>query len=151
MTEEIFTKEKLAELLLGDLKNELTHLHFYLQSASLVQGLHAKEYKEFFTKEANKELVHVQQFYDLMIGLDIDVTNTPYFDKLPKLTNVLDILKHALTLEQEVVSNYSTRMHQAESMKTVDGDWVHIFMENQIQESRVDVDELRQIIRGIDN
>ena len=147
----MITQEELYSLLVGDLRNELTHLHFYLQSAATVQGLHAKEYKEFLTKEASKELHHVQQFYDLLIGLNIEITNIPYYEKLPKLNNPSDIIKHALTLEEEVVSNYCQRMHQAESLETVDGDWISIFLENQIQDSRTDVDELKQILRGIQN
>ena len=38
--------QNLIDLLKSDLRNECTHLMFYLQSASLVQGLHSKEYKE---------------------------------------------------------------------------------------------------------
>lgn len=144
-------QKELYLLLVNDLRNELTHLHFYLQSASLVQGLHSKEYKEFFTQEANKELKHVQQFCDLLVGLNIEITNIPYFEKLPKLNNPADIIKHALTLEEEVVSNYCQRMHQAENLSTTDGDWISIFLENQIQDSRTDVDELKQILRGIQN
>ncbi|MEI7487645.1 MAG: ferritin-like domain-containing protein [Chryseobacterium sp.] len=145
------TKEELYALLVSDLRNELTHLHFYLQSAALVQGLHSKEYKEHFLEESSKELKHVSQFSDLLIGLGLEITNMPYYEKLPKLNNPVDILKQALTLEEEVVSNYTTRMHQAESLKTVDGDWIHIFLEKQIEESRLDVDELKQIIRGINS
>lgn len=120
-----------------------------MQSASLVQGLHAKEYKEFFLEEANKELKHVSQFYDLLIGLNIEIVNVPYYEKIIKFNNVEEILKHALIIEEEVVSNYCTRMRQAESLNTTNGDWISIFMENQIQDSRLDVDELKQIIRGI--
>ena len=145
------TKEELYALLVSDLRNELTHLHFYLQSAALVQGLHSKEYKEHFLEESSKELKHVSQFSDLLIGLGLEITNIPYYEKLPKLNNPVDILKQALTLEEEVVSNYTTRMHQAEGLKTVDGDWIHIFMEKQIEESRLDVDELKQIIRGVNS
>jgi len=144
-------QEQLYSLLVSDLRNELTHLNFYLQSASLVQGLHAKEYKEFFTEEAKKELKHVQQFYDLLIGLNIEITHVPFYEKLPKLNNPADIVKHALTLEEEVVSNYCERMHQAEALVNTDGDWISIFLESQIQDSRTDVDELKQILRGIQN
>jgi hypothetical protein len=41
-------------------------------------------------------------------------------------------------------------MRQAESIDSVDGDWIHIFLEKQIENSRTDIDELRQIIRGIE-
>lgn len=143
------TINELIVNLQNDLRNELTHLHFYLQSAALVQGLHAKEYKEYFLEEAAKEMKHVSEFSDMLIGLNADITNQPNFEKLPFLKNVRHIVEHALTLEEEVVSNYSTRIHEAESLGTVDGDWVHIFLEKQIEDSRHDVDELKQIVRGL--
>lgn len=143
------TREELCQLLRDDLRNELTHMTFYLQSAALVEGLHAKEYKEFLLKEAAKEMNHVSEFSDMIVGLGEDIPNTPFYEKLPFLRNPQHILEHALTLEMEVVSNYCTRMHQAESLSTVDGDWVHIFLEKQIEESRHDVDELNQILRGV--
>lgn len=146
------THEEMIEILHNDLRNELTHMHFYLQSAALVQGLHAKEYKEHLFAEAGKEMKHVSEFSDLLVGLGADckITNEPFLEKLPKLKNPIDIVKHALTLEEEVVSNYCLRMKQAESMGTVDGDWIHIFMEKQVEDSRTDIDELKQIIRGIE-
>ena len=82
------TKEELYALLVSDLRNELTHLHFYLQSAALVQGLHSKEYKEHFLEESSKELKHVSQFSDLLIGLGLEITNMPYYEKLPKYTDI---------------------------------------------------------------
>ncbi len=143
------TIEELIEKLKKDLHNEWTHMTFYLQSASLVQGLHAKEYKEFLLEEASKEMGHVSEFSDMLVGLGSDTTNSPNQEKLPFLHNPKDILEHALALEEEVVSNYCQRMHEAESLGSVDGDWVHIFLEKQIEDSRKDVDELKQIIRGI--
>ena len=141
--------EHLIKSLKADLRNECTHLMFYLQSASLVQGLHAKEYKEHFTKEAAKELNHVQQFADLIIGLGgIDLEFVPYYEKIKISYNPIEILKNALALEEEVVQNYCERMREAESLSSTDGDWVHIFLEKQIEESRIDVDEIKQILRG---
>jgi len=149
---EIKDISSMYEILEGDLRNELTHMHFYLQSASLVQGLHAKEYKDHLLEESAKEMKHVSEFYDMMIGIGAQnhITNRPYQDKLPKLNNPKDILRHALGLEEEVVSNYCKRIKQVESLQCVDGAWLHIFMEKQVEASRVDVDELRQIIKGIE-
>lgn len=144
--------QKLIQDLNNDLKNEWTHLAFYLHSASLVTGLHCHEYKELLLKEAAKELEHVSQFSDLLIGLGLpstQLTKEPYQDKVLSLTNPKDILEHALALEEEVVKNYCERMHEAEACGCTDGDWAHIFLENQIQESREDVDHLKQILRGI--
>ena len=144
--------EDLMENLNNDLRNEWTHLTFYLHSASLVQGLHATEYKELLLKEANKELLHVGQFSDMLIGLGVSPMNlskSPFLEKVPSLTDPKAILAHALQLEEEVVANYCRRMHEAEACGGTDGDWVHIFLENQIQDSREDVDHLKQILRGM--
>jgi len=146
------TLENLIENLNNDLRNEWTHLTFYLHSAALVQGLHATEYKELLLEEANKELKHVSQFNDVLIGLGVSPMNLskePFIDKVPSLTNPKEILAHALKLEEEVVANYCVRMHEAEACGCTDGDWVHIFLEGQIQDSREDVDHLKQILRGI--
>lgn len=144
--------ETLIENLNNDLRNEWTHLTFYLHSAALVQGLHATEYKELLLEEANKELKHVGQFSDMLIGLGLPtykLSKEPYYYKVPSFTAPKDILVHALKLEEEVVANYCQRMHEAEACGCTDGDWVHIFLENQIQDSREDVDHLKQILRGI--
>jgi bacterioferritin (cytochrome b1) len=136
----------------NDLRNEWTHLTFYLHSAALVQGLHATEYKELLQKEANKELLHVGQFSDMLIGLGVsphELAKEPHYDKVPSLTEPKAILAHALKLEEEVVRNYCQRMHEAEACGCTDGDWVHIFLEAQIQDSREDVDHLKQILRGL--
>ena len=144
--------QNLIDLLKSDLRNECTHLMFYLQSASLVQGLHSKEYKEHFLSESQKEIKHVQQFADLIIGLNGEgLEFKPYYEKMPITNSTIDILRQALCLEEEVVSNYCERMHQAEELNSTDGDWVHIFLEKQIEDSRMDVDELKQIIRGYDS
>lgn len=140
--------QEMIELLRNDLRNEWTHLTFYLYSAGLVQGLHAHEYKELLLEEAKKEMEHISEFSDLIIGLNGLSTNQPYAEKIPTLFNPIDIMKHAILLEQEVVENYCKRMKQAEEMNSTDGDWIHIFLEKQIEDSRKDVDHIKQILRG---
>ena len=54
------TINELIVNLQNDLRNELTHLHFYLQSAALVQGLHAKDIKDILTK-LNSRLDTIEQ------------------------------------------------------------------------------------------
>lgn len=145
---------EMIELLKNDLRNEWTHLTFYLHSAGIVTGLHCHEYKELFLEEAKKEMDHVAEFSDLIVGLGGVPTNQPYMEKIPnysedsRLTDPVFILSQALKLEEEVVTNYCARMKQAEEMCTVDGDWIHIFLEKQVEESRKDVDHLKQILRG---
>src|SRR5688572_11996392 len=64
--EKEMTNEQLVALLQDDLKNERMHCLFYQQAASLVEGLHREEYRELFLKEAQSELVHVDEFSNLI-------------------------------------------------------------------------------------
>lgn len=137
----------MIEALYGDLKNEWKHLRFYLFHASNVQGLHCEEFKELFLKEAMGEMTHVTQFNDLIIGLG--GTPTPESNHFPLMTDIKEIMQYAMLMEEEVVSNYVRRMADAHELGGVDGQWIEIFLEGQIQDSREDVDHFKQIVRGL--
>lgn len=146
-------KEKMIELLNSDLKNEWKHLRFYLYHASAVIGLHSEEYKELLLKEAAGEMSHVSEFSDLIIGLG--GTATAESNDFPFFTEPKDIILYALEMEEEVVANYVKRIKDASELSlsledgdAVDGQWIEIFLEGQIQKSREDVDRYRQILRG---
>jgi ferritin len=135
----------------SDLKNEWRHMCYYLYAASAATGLHAHEYKEFFLEQAKSEMGHVTQFSDLIIGLG----GTATVECLPfaKYTDVRDLLCYAAVLEAEVVSNYTKRI--AELADIVEDapaiaahkKWLEIFLEEQIKDSREDLDHLRQIMK----
>ncbi len=135
----------MLEILNGDLRNEWKHLRFYLFHASAVTGLHATEYKEFFLEEAAGEMVHVTQFSDLITGLG--GTATDKSNDFLKFKKPKEILEYAYEMEKEVVSNYSERIKHAQILGGVDGQWLEIFLETQIQKSREDVDHYKQIIQ----
>lgn len=139
-------KQQIIDLLNNDLKNEWKHLRFYLYHASAVTGLHCAEYKELFLKEAAGEMVHVTAFSDMIRGLGGEATSeSNYF---PFLSKPEDIIRYAITMEEEVVSNYVQRMADALELGGTDGQWLEIFLEGQIQDSREDVDHFKQIARG---
>ena len=52
-------------------------------------------------------------------------------------------------MESLVVSNYALRIKEAADIGGVDGQWLEIFLEKQIEHSREDVDHFKQILRGI--
>lgn len=138
-------KQQIIEILNTDLKNEWKHLRFYLYHASAVTGLHCAEYKELFLKEAAGEMAHVTEFSDMIIGLGGIATSES--NVFPKLINPHDIISYALEMEKEVVENYVQRMQDAKTLEdVVDGQWLEIFLEGQIQASREDVDHFRQIL-----
>lgn len=152
MNEEVISmdRQKFFELLAQDLANEWTHLRFYLYHASAVTGLHRHEYKELFMKEAQSEMLHVQQFSDFMRGLSA----VPHADakKIPSLSDPKEIIAEALRMEQEVVDNYAQRIQDAQfvtNLTASERQWIEIFFEGQIEHSRADVDEFRQILLGL--
>lgn len=138
--------KEMIDLLNGDLRNEWKHLKFYLANASTLQGLHAHEYKEIFLEAAASEMKHVQAFQDLIVGLG----GTPTTDANPfkVFNNVNDALSYALDMEDEVVRNYVQRQKDAGELAEVDmvnGGWIDVFLDGQIQDSREDADHMRQL------
>ena len=140
-------KQQMIELLNNDLKNEWKHLRFYLYHASAVVGLHCEEYKELFLKEAAGEMLHITAFSDAIIGLDGVATHEA--NDFARFTCPKDILQYAFEMEKEVVDNYTRRMKDADELGGADGQWLEIFLEGQIQDSREDVDHFRQMLRGL--
>lgn len=139
--------EEMINLLNADLKNEWKHLRFYLYHASAVVGLHCEEYKELFLKEAAGEMTHITAFSDVIVGLGGTATHES--NDFPLFEKPEEIINYALEMEEEVVKNYVERIKHAEQMENVvDGQWLEIFLESQIQDSREDVDHFRQIAKG---
>ena len=140
-------KTELIDLLNADLKNEWMHLRFYLHHASMATGLHAHEYKEMLLEHASSEMKHVTEFSDLIIGLGglptVDSNDFPIYSS-PK-----EIIEYAVYMESLVVSNYAQRIKDAQILGGVDGQWLEIFLEKQLEHSRVDVDHFKQILRGL--
>lgn len=146
----MISKEKMIELLNGDLKNEWKHLRFYLYHASAVTGLHCAEYKELFLKEAASEMAHVTEFSDVIRGMGGIATDES--NEFQKFSKPEDIMLAAIKMEEEVVANYVQRMRQAEMLSgiegnVIDGRWLEIFLEGQLQASREDLDHFRQMLR----
>lgn len=147
---------RIAELvanLNADLKNEWKHLCFYLHHASAITGLHAHEYKEFLLEQAGSEMKHVQQFSDLLFGLG--ETPTVDVNEFPKLTNAKSILEYAAAMEEDVVKNYTARIAElstlvlASTNEAADAKWIEIFLEEQLKDSREDLDHIMRILSGL--
>jgi bacterioferritin len=139
------TTQEMIDLLNADLSNELKHMLFYLHHASLIRGLHREELREFLMEEAASEMKHVQIFQDLIIGLGGVPDMKP--NSFDTFSDPEMILRYAMQMEDEVVSNYAQRMDQAATLESLaDAKWVEIFLEDQILHSRADADNLRQMI-----
>jgi bacterioferritin (cytochrome b1) len=140
--------ETLVENLKEDLKNERKHMLFYLTNASTITGLNRIEIKEFLLEEAASEMKHVEQFQNLILGLDgkIDDFSHNQFDIFEDPYKILD---YALKMEIEVIYNYSRRIKEAQELKDHNGLWVEIFLESQIANSREDADQIKQMLKTI--
>ena len=97
-------KEELVCLLNEDLKNEYTHMHFYLQLSFLVEGINRAEIAEWLVEHAKSEFKHIQQFAKMIVGLG----GTPMTEHhcFPSFTCPFEIFEYAQQLEQQVVTNY---------------------------------------------
>jgi len=142
----------IVALLNNDLKNEWKHFKFYLYHASAITGLHAHEYKEFLLEQAASEMKHVSQFSDMLTGLG--TIPTVEGNEFPLLTDARAILEYALDMEVEVVENYTKRIAQLDEIKnspetSAHKKWIEIFLEKQIEDSRQDLDHIRQILKGV--
>lgn len=144
---------EIVTLLNDDLKNEWKHMQFYLHHASAITGLHAHEYKEFLLEQAASEMKHVQQFSDLLFGMG--VTPTTEINEFAKFKSAKSILEFAAAMEEDVVKNYVQRISQLStiafqsSAEVADAKWIEIFLEEQIKDSREDLDHLNRILAGL--
>lgn len=140
--------ETIIENLKEDLKNERKHMLFYLTNASTVTGLNRIEIKEFLLKEATSEMKHVEEFQDLILGLGGDIKNFShnFFDVFE---NPKDIIKYAYNMEMEVIHNYIKRIKETQELDDHNSLWIEIFLEKQIEHSREDADNMKQMLRNL--
>lgn len=144
------TLSEFVTLINEDLQNEWTHLQFYLYHASAVTGLHAEEYKEFFTEAAKSELNHVQQFLDCLHGFNF-VQPCAGGHPFPTYTRVEDILIEAHTMERQVVVTYANRIEQLKSLDDkVAAAYLEVFYEDQLQDSYEDARHIQRILADVD-
>jgi bacterioferritin (cytochrome b1) len=138
--------EEIIKLVNADLKNERKHLHFYQNAAVMVGSLHRQELREFFEEEAASELVHVNQFSELVVHLggnpEAGINDYP-----TDLSNPIALLEYAIQMEEEVANNYRLRLVQTHEMETADIAYAHVFYEEQIADSWKTAKELRQLLR----
>lgn len=142
------TKEDLILHLNGDLVNEYTHMHFYLQSSFLVEGTYRHEVSEWLAEHAESEFKHIQEFAKVIVGLG----GKPFthHHAFPSLTDPHDIFSYAQELEREVVTNYVHRMEEvvgSNELDCCDAKYVELFLEDQLLDSRSDLDEIAQFLK----
>ena len=137
-------KAFLIEKLREDLAREMTHMTFYLKNSATLKGLHRQEIRELFLEEAASEMKHVQEFQDLIIGLGGKIDDVKVRDQdIFLYDDPQAAVKYAWMMENEVVTKYTERIKQAEELGGPDGQYVEIFLEDQLAHSRADADNLK--------
>lgn len=146
----------------NDFRREIGHMMFYLKASNEIEGLHKLEYSEFFKNKSNEERDHVSQWSAMILGLkniDTGIDYTPIYHDyvLPfmttnKIYKIHDAIVGAIALEENVVENYVLRLNQIEDLekhqKTTDVVRIRLFIEEQILDSRGDLDLLNEIKNG---
>lgn len=151
--------EELVDLLIKDLANEYAHMHFYIQASTNIRGLHRQEISEYFATQAKSEMAHVEEFRRVIQGLitrrKLDKTVPNFVAEFKQnLTCPKALLRAALEMEDDVVSNYVKRHAQAELLTengledSIDGTYVALFLEDQILDSRGDADNIREMLES---
>lgn len=127
-------KNELIEMLKQDLRNEVLHMNFYLLNSTTVTGLHREEISEFLFEQAQDEMNHVRDFANMIQYLG----GTPNIND-PELVSTFhnpdDILNVASSLEKVVAENYNQRLIDTDSKENADVTAVHLFYEDQLQDS----------------
>lgn len=146
-------KQQLIDKLNSDLVNEYTHMHFYLHSSFLVEGTYRHEVAEWLVEHAESEFKHIQEFAKVIVGLGgMPVGSLPAFcyKSFPDSTDPHEIFLYAQQLEAEVVMNYVHRMEEivvSKELDSCDAKYVELFLEDQILDSRGDLDEIKQFLK----
>jgi len=136
------------ELINNDLQNEWTHLKFYLYHSAAITGMHATEYREFFTDAAKGEMLHVQAFLDRLYGLNYP-NPTQSSASFSTFSNAEDAITHAIELEMHVVENYTKRLQQLDQLSAafpVTARYLTVFYEDQLKDSYEDAERMRRIM-----
>jgi bacterioferritin len=140
-------KQEIIEKLNYDLMNEYKHMLFYLSNSVQIRGLHVPEIREYFEEQAKEEMEHVKQFSDLIRGLDGIPFSGPHAS-IQCSSDLYHALNNAISMEQEALDRYVVRMSEVvgSSLSATDKAWIEIFLEKQIEDTRQDVDKMKQYL-----
>lgn len=138
------TTNKVIEILNDDLCQEYKHMLFYLHAANTVKGMERLYLADLFKKHAAGEMEHVMAFAHKINGyggFPVSGLNTALFES-QQLTGA-ELLSYALLMEREVVANYHQQHKAFQDYADIS---LLVFMEDQIEDSQRDIDELVQLL-----
>lgn len=142
---------ELINLLNEDLKREYQHMLFYTHAANTLVGLERLYFADKLKEHAKSEMNHVFQFAQKIKANGVHPVsglNVPEFSEISGCAK--DIIYDAIKLEEQVIINYHERHKQASELYAQTGKHYDliVFLEEQIEHSQGDVDELKLISAG---
>jgi bacterioferritin (cytochrome b1) len=145
------TQQDIIDALNGDIVNEYQHMLFYMHAASVLSGLERLYLGEFFRKQAESEMGHVLQFAHKIRALGGVPAGARSYDWSTLGNTAKSLLTYAANMEEEVVANYHRRLKQFEALEEKTGKFhdLVMFVEEQIEDSQNDLDEMYQLLRGM--
>lgn len=142
------TLDQIIELLNQDLRNEYKHFRFYLNASFVLKGFDRLHFGKWLEDQATEELAHIKLFANKIVALG-GKPAIQHNDFQSDLTDSTAILKYAIAMEQEVVTNYHVRLKQTHELYEVTGQHYDIVLmyEEQIEDSQKDIDEMLRFLR----
>lgn len=106
--------QKLIDGLNVDLSYEYAAMIQYIYNASAVTGLSRLILKPYFEAEARDEIIHAQYLSEKIVNLG----GTPKVQPAPvkQLTNIREMIQHALNEEVATIERYKTRAIEADEV-----------------------------------
>lgn len=147
--------KQLIDLLNEDLKREYQHMLFYTHAANMLVGLERLYLADKLKEHAASEMQHVFQFAQKIRangGIPVSGMSAESFCDVNLLEGKAKaIIGQALAIETEVVVNYHERHKQASALNAATGNHYDlvVFLEEQIEHSQGDIDELNLIALGL--
>src|SRR5262245_53642284 len=136
-------KNKLIELLNGDLANEYQAVIMYTTYAANVSGPHRPTLRPFFQAEIPDELGHAQFLADKIASLGGTPTVQPA--PVPMAKSPREMLQAVLAAEDRAVRGYKERAEQAHEFGDIG---LSTHLETMVEDETGHYEETAKILRG---
>jgi bacterioferritin len=138
-------RQALIDGLNHDLAGEYQAILMYTHYSAKLTGPYRRELRALFQTEIGDEQTHAQFLADKIAALGGEPTSEPR--PVPDASQPREMLEHALAAEEQAITDYSARIHQADRF----GDFgLKVELENQVADETRHKEELERIIAGWD-
>ncbi len=138
-------RQALIEGLNHDLAGEYQAILMYTHYSAKLTGPYRRELRALFQAEIGDEQGHAQFLADKIAALGGEPTTEPR--PVPQADQPREMLERALGAEEQAITDYNTRLGQAEDV----GDFgLKVVLENQVADETRHKEEIERIIAGWD-